>query len=288
MRVGREQVDQQLHLVDQHRGQRLHALDGDALGQLVGELAQLGVLLAELAGAAAYVVGEQQLAARRRPQPLHRLEGALVGDGEAADLVDLVAEELHAQRVLLGRREDVDDAAAHGELAALLHQVDAGVRRAGQPRDHVLELDLLAGLQLDRLEVGQSLDLGLQHRPHRRHHDLQRAVGGVVAGVHEPAQHRQPTADGVAARAQPLVRERLPGGVQRDLVGAEEVGQLLGEVLGVTDGRRDRQHGATGADQALDDERPQRLRDPPGPAPPRRPRPARARRRARARAGRAR
>ena len=50
--------------------QRLHPLDGHALGQLVGDLGELGVLLAELGRASSYVVGEQQLAARRCPEPL--------------------------------------------------------------------------------------------------------------------------------------------------------------------------------------------------------------------------
>ena len=81
---------------------------------------------------------------------LDRLEGALVGDREGADLLDVVAPELHAQRVLLGRREDVDDAAADGELAALLDQVDPGVRRVRQPAHDVLERRGGAGHQLDR------------------------------------------------------------------------------------------------------------------------------------------
>ena len=139
------QVDQQLHLVDQGRRERLHALDGDAVGDLVGELEQLRVLLAELGGAAAYGVGEQQLAARRRPELLDLLQGALVGDREGADLLDVVAPELHPQRVLLGGREDVDDAAADGVLAALLDQVDAGVRRVRQPATEVVEVDGVAG-----------------------------------------------------------------------------------------------------------------------------------------------
>ena len=85
-----------------------------------------------------------------------------------ADLVDLVAEELHPQGVLLGGREDVDDATADSELAALLDQVDAGVRRPREPVHHVLELDLLPAAQLDRLEIGEPLDLWLQHRANRR------------------------------------------------------------------------------------------------------------------------
>ena len=93
---------------------------------------------ASVAGPLADGVGEQQLAARRRPQPvLGDLEAALVGHREVADLLDRVAPEVHPQRVLLGRREDVQDAAAHGEVAAPLHQVGAGVGRgrpAGGPR----------------------------------------------------------------------------------------------------------------------------------------------------------
>ena len=74
--------------------------------------------------------GQQQLPAGRRPQPvLGDLERALVGDLEVADLLDLVAPELHPQRVLLGRREDVEDAAAHREVAAPLDQLEPGRSR---------------------------------------------------------------------------------------------------------------------------------------------------------------
>ena len=138
------------------------------------------------------LLGEQQLAARRRPQPVGRLEGALVGDREGADLVHLVAEELHPQRVLLGGREDVEDAAADGELAALLDQVHAGVRRVGERRDDVVELDLLAGDELDRHQVGEALDLRLQHRAHRGDDD--------VAAARSPAPRRGGRA-GAARRA---------------------------------------------------------------------------------------
>ena len=67
------------------------------------------------------------------------LQRALVGDREPADLLDRVAPELDPQRVVLGRREDVEDAAADGELAAPLDHVDAGVggadeRLDGRPR----------------------------------------------------------------------------------------------------------------------------------------------------------
>ena len=59
----------------------------------------------------------------------------------------------------------------------------------------------------------------------------------------QPAQHGQAPADRVGARRQPFVRERLPAGVERDGVGAEQAGQRLGEVLGLPAGRGDREHG---------------------------------------------
>ena len=139
------QVDEQLHLVDEHGRERLHALDGDAGRDLVGQLEQLRVPPAELGRPLPDLVGEQQLATRRRPEPLDLLQGALVGDREGADLLDVVAPELHAQRVFLGRREDVDDAAADRELAAPLDQVDAGVRRGREPAYDVLERSRVAG-----------------------------------------------------------------------------------------------------------------------------------------------
>ena len=134
------------------------------------------------AARAAYLLGEEQLAARRRPEPLDRLQGALVGDREAADLLDVVAPELHPHRVLLRGREDVDDAAADRELAALLDQVDARVRRVGEPLHDVLERRAVAGGELDRRQVAEAGHLGLQDRPHRRDHDLQRAVAPLAPG----------------------------------------------------------------------------------------------------------
>ena len=202
---------------------------------------------AELGRALAHLRGQQQLAAGRRPEPVHRLVGALVGDREAADLLDVVAPELHAQRVLLGRREHVDDAAADRELAALLDQVHARVGRVGQAAYDVLERRGVTGREVDRLQVAEALDLRLEHRPDRGHDDLERSGRLVGARVCQPAQHREPPADRVAARAQPLVRQRLPARVVGDRARVEEGAEVLDQVLGLPRGRGDRQHGPPGA-----------------------------------------
>ena len=52
---------------------------------------------------------------------------------ERAQRLDLVAEELDTQRVAAGRREDVDEAAANRELAALLGAIDALVAGKREP-----------------------------------------------------------------------------------------------------------------------------------------------------------
>ena len=115
------------------------------------------------------------------------------------------------------------------------------------------------GDELDRLEVAEPLDLRLQQRAHRRDHDLQRAVGRVVARVAEPAEHREPAADGVAARAEPLVGQRLPARVVADQRRVDEVAERLDEVLGLAGGGGHGEDGAPLADQPGDDERTHRL-----------------------------
>ena len=236
-----QQVEQGLHAVDQGRGERLHALDGDALGELLEQVGRARQLVGEGRRPLAHGIGEQQLAARRRPQPvLSHLERALVGDLEPADLLDGVAPELQAQRVLLGGREDVEDAAAHGELAAALDEVGAGVGGRRQGLDDLLERHVVAGLERDRLQVTEPLGDGLEHRAHRRDDHRQGAVGVVAGlGVCEPAQHRQALADGVAAGAQPLVREGLPRGEQRDGPRAQARLERGVEVFGLSTGGGD-------------------------------------------------
>jgi hypothetical protein len=261
----RQAVEQQLHrvgAVEQGGRQRLHALDRDALGELVEDLRERRVCLCQPRRAGPHRRGEQQLPARRRPQPLDRLDRALVGDRERTDLLDLVAPELHPQRVLLGRREHVEDAAANRELSALGHQVDPGVRHVGQPPGHALQLGLRARCQLHRRQVAQALQLRLQDRAHRGHDDPHRA--GSLVRVSEPAQDAEAAADGVRTGRQPLVWQRLPGREHRDLVGREQPTQRRGQVLGLSARRGHREHRppgpaavALGGDRR-DDERTQR------------------------------
>ena len=189
-------------------------------------------------------VGQQELTTRRGPQPVVRhLEGALVGDLEPPDLLDGVAPELEPEGMLLGGREHVEDASAHRELAASLHEVGARVGGGREVLDRLFEGHLVPGGEGHRAQVTEPGGDRLEHCAHRRHDDGEATVGGVAAlGVGEPAEHGEALPHGVAARAQALVRQRLPRGEQPDGVRAENRPQRRVEVFCLTTGGRDRQH----------------------------------------------
>ena len=89
---------------------------------------------------------------------------ALVGDREHPHLADLVTPELHAHRVLGGRREDVEDAAADGELAALADHVDPRVGQFHQAGPAVESNSASKSSRLRRPDLQRHR---LDGRPHR-------------------------------------------------------------------------------------------------------------------------
>jgi len=278
-------VEQQLHPVGKHRSERLHALDRDPVGDLAEQLGEAGMGVGEFLGPGPDAGSEEQLAAGRRPQAAGRAAGAaLVGDLEDADLLDRVAEELDPQRMLLGRREHVEQSAADRQLAALGHHLRTRVSDVDQPRDHVVLVGLVSFAQPDRLQVGEPGDDRLQDAPHRRDDDLERAwlsIGGATRPPEPPladrmsqaAQHRDPLAHRVRTRRQPLVRQRLPAGEAGDGIGRQECAKRGRQVLGLPRGRGHGEYEPAGAVPAgsgvraadagrerRDDQRPQRWR----------------------------
>ena len=69
--------------------------------------------------------------------------------------------------------------------------------------------------QRDRLDVGEVGRHRLQQRAHRGDDNPQRRAEPLVVGIGQPAQHHHPRADGVDPGRQPLVRQRLPRREQR-------------------------------------------------------------------------
>ena len=96
--------------------------------------------------------------------------------------------------------------------------------------------------QAHRGHVAQSLHLRLQHAADRGDDDLRRRQ--LVVADHAP-QHGQPTADRVRSGTEPLVRQRLPGRVVRDLVLPHQRAAGRGQGLGLPVGGGDQQHRPT-------------------------------------------
>ena len=238
--VPRNEVEHRDHLVDQGGSQGLHPLHRDARGQLVEQVDRPGQLRDQGGGPLADGRRQQDLPARRCPHPTGaHLETALVRHGEPANLLDLVAPQLDAQRVVLGRREDVKNPAAHRELPATLDHVDPGVRRVHQPTRKIVEVHLVTGRHLDRFEVAEPRDDRLQQSPHRHDEHPDRARRPVRRRMGEPAEHRQAVGHGVGPGRQPLVRERLPRGQHGHLVIGQVAAQRRSQLVAVPAGRGD-------------------------------------------------
>ena len=104
--------------------------------------------------------------------------------------------------MFFGRREHVDDSAADGELTAPFDQVHARVGSRRQLVHQIVDGQLVPGVDAHRLQLREPGHLRLQHAAGRRYDHLERAraLVAVVLGVHQPAQHGQAPANGVAAR----------------------------------------------------------------------------------------
>ena len=122
------------------------------------------------------------------------MERALREGREGAHRLDLVAEELDAQRLAPRGREDVDDAAAHGELAAVVDALHALVAREGERLPEPLDAGLEGGAQLDRLRARLLRRQPLSERPRRRADE---------AAAREHVQRPRPLADEVRRRREP-------------------------------------------------------------------------------------
>ena len=79
-----------------------------------------------------------------------------MNDREARDALDLVAEQLDADGLAARGREDVEDVAAHGELAAIADALDARVAGRDQCRDGVVALELVPALDVHGAVAGAS------------------------------------------------------------------------------------------------------------------------------------
>ena len=175
----------------------LHVL-GEALGEPLRHRAKAR------AQALRAALGHEELRGRQEHHALDLAGRALVGRVERPERVDLVAEELDPDRQLGRRREDVDDAAAPGELAPPRDLEHRRVAELEQLAEQRALPDAGPDPQLPRLggEVGRR-DRVLEERLDARHEDP-----GPAAPPR--GERRDPGGRLVGDQLAPLVGERRP------------------------------------------------------------------------------
>ena len=214
------------------------------------QLGQLAVLGVELGGG-------------RQLDPLGVAERALGEGREPAHRLDLVAEELDPHGALLGRRIDVEDAAADGELAALLDLLDPLVAGGDQLARGGVELDFAARLER---EAGGA-QRGVRHRLGERggagDHNRVLLVAQRLQGVDPQADQMRGRGDvrGIAGAARGIeadpagrkVGAQIGGEVAgRAIVGADEQGRPAGQTTVVLEQGRQQQRPQSGRGAELD------------------------------------
>ena len=200
---------------------RAEVLEGQDLGEAGRLLPLLGRLHRRQLGELAVL--DVELGGRRELDPLGVAERALGEGREPAHRLDLVAEELDPHGALLGRREDVEDAAAQGELAALLDLLDALVAGRDQVAGDRLEVDLAAELEAEAGRPQRGVGDGLGERRGAGDDDRVLLVAEGVEGVDAEADEmrRRRHVRGVAGAAR---------GVEADAAGRQVGAQVGGEV----------------------------------------------------------
>ncbi len=152
-----------------------------------------------------------------------------LGEGrERANLLDLVAEELDAQRLAAGAREHVDEPAADRDLPALLRAVGPRVARERELLDEGVEVDLVSDRDANRVRPLVRRRQPFRERSGRRAHEAplgehRERPGALADQVRGRVEAR---ADRDAAARQ----QRHPGGIDVPAHGLGGVARVL--VLG--------------------------------------------------------
>ena len=167
---------------------------------------------------------EPPLGGRVDDRALDLVQRALGERREGAHGLDLVAEELDSQRLAAGRREDVDQPAADGEVAALLDAVDPLVAGERQQLGERLEPGRLAGREPDRRRPGLGRRQRLRDRGRR---------GADEPARREHVERPRALADEMRRRLEPGAPVHAAARQQRDALLAEEPARSLGRVAGV-------------------------------------------------------
>ena len=154
-------------------------------------------------------LAEGHLADRQQADALHDAGGALRVGIERLDVLQRIAEEVEAHRRGAARREQIEDAAAHGVLARLHDGAGAGEAAQVEALGQLAHVETLArrdGLDgaADELARGHALEDGVDGGEDQRR--VLAAGGGEAGEASDPPRHD------LAVGADAVVGHRVPGG----------------------------------------------------------------------------
>ena len=151
MRVSRQIVEQGRGFIEKQRQVVLDTRRGDAAAQVLKDRAATEVDIKTLAKARLEpghrVFLQRELTCRQQAHRFNLVDRALGLGVEGAQGLDFVVEQVDPVRQFAAHREQVDQRAAHGELAMLIHRIDAAIATGLKPGTHLLHIQLLADVQ---------------------------------------------------------------------------------------------------------------------------------------------
>ena len=167
-------------------------------------------------------------------------DAALVGDVEARQPFDLVAVAVDSDAVLAGRREDVDDPAANGDLTAVLDLVLAAIPRRDERRHEPVRVDLALRSHDDWCGIVRKRGESLYERLHGRDDECR---AGIRSRPGDAPECLQATAHRLHRRGDPLEGQRLPRWEVRELGLVQEAPEVVEKAFRLgSRGRRDDDH----------------------------------------------
>ena len=209
--VGGQMVEQRRQFVFEQRQPMLHAGKAtpiaDRLVQWIAGRGRTELVAIARAEALDRFLVEQRLGRGQQREAVDPAGGTLILGAERTYRLDLVAEEVEAQRLLFPARIQVDDAAAHGIFALIVDGFGAHIAVCLEQLGKIVAIDPRAWLQR-RHQLAY---------PERRQHTLRRRIGGrqdelrTLGRALQPVERRDPLRHDPQRRRGAVIGQAVPG-----------------------------------------------------------------------------
>lgn len=228
--VGRQVVEQGRSFFEEQRQVVLDASGNNAAGQVLEDRAAAEIDIEALAKACLeaghFLFLHREFTRRQQAYRIHLVDRALGLGVEGAQRLDLVIEQVDAVGQLAAHREQVDQRAAHGELAMLVDGVDAAIAAGLQARAHLFHIDGLAHIQHQAAAQQEARGCQAVQGGGDRHHE------DAVAQFRQAVQAGDALGNDVLVRREQVVGQGFPIGERQHRQVRGEEAQLLLQTVG--------------------------------------------------------